>query len=279
MGEDGESDWAETVLAERNVRLLQASRVPGGRLSRCIILVEPDGRRTILNEPLQVGRAALAAWRAAIPGERLPALFVQGDQVLSLAELMASPAFAQLFSVTQIGSGDVEADWLDRLAPLFSLVVISREAAHRLLAGGGGTTDLVERTAAALRGMAGMVALTLGAEGAVLICRGEVVARAAAPAVEVVDETGAGDTFTGVLDGRTAARRGARGRPGRCRSRRQHRRLGERCAGASPHRDPASISFASLCMIFDSNVSINSPNVPAPRPERHRERQQRRGNR
>jgi ribokinase len=199
MGEDAESDWAETVLAERSVRLLQASRVPGGRLSRCIILVEPDGRRTILNEPLQVGRTALAAWRATIGAERLQALFVQGDQVRSLAELMASPAFAQLFSVTQIGSGDVEADWLGRLAPLFSLVVISREAAHRLLAGGGGTTDLVERAAAALRGMAGMVALTLGPEGAVLICRGEVVARAAAPAVEVVDETGAGDTFTGVL--------------------------------------------------------------------------------
>ncbi len=199
VGEDAESDWAETVLAERDVRLLQASRDSGGRLSRCIILVEPDGRRTILNEPLQVSPATLADWRAAISGERLPALFVQGDQVRPLAEVMAGPAFRQLFRVTQIGSADVGADWLDRLAPLFSLVVISREAAHRLLAGGGGTTDLVERAVAALRDMAGMVALTLGPEGAVLIQNGEVIARAAAPAVEVIDETGAGDTFTGVL--------------------------------------------------------------------------------
>lgn len=199
MGEDAECDWAENILAERQVRLLPASRAPGGRLSRCIILVEPDGRRTILNEPLQVSPASLAEWRAALSGERLPALFVQGDQVSSLAEVLARPEFGRLFSVTQIGTGEVGADWLDQLAPLFSLVVISREAAHRLLAGGGGTTDLVERAVAALQRMAGMVALTLGSEGAVLIQRGDVIARAAAPAVEVVDETGAGDTFTGVL--------------------------------------------------------------------------------
>jgi ribokinase len=45
----------------------------------------------------------------------------------------------------------------------------------------------------------GLVALTLGAEGAVLLDDGEEVARAASPPVDAVDGTGAGDAFTACL--------------------------------------------------------------------------------
>jgi ribokinase len=45
----------------------------------------------------------------------------------------------------------------------------------------------------------GLVCLTLGAEGAVLLEDGEEVARAQPPAVEAVDGTGAGDAFTACL--------------------------------------------------------------------------------
>ncbi len=45
----------------------------------------------------------------------------------------------------------------------------------------------------------GLVALTLGAEGAVLVEGGEEVARAQPPKVEVVDGTAAGDAFCGAL--------------------------------------------------------------------------------
>jgi ribokinase len=44
-----------------------------------------------------------------------------------------------------------------------------------------------------------LTALTLGDEGAVLLERGEEVARAAAPQVEAVDGTAAGDAFTACL--------------------------------------------------------------------------------
>ena len=56
----------------------------------------------------------------------------------------------------------------------------------------------------------GLVALTLGAEGAVLLDDGEEIARATPPAVEVVDGTAAGDAFTACLARLTA--RGARQR-------------------------------------------------------------------
>ena len=45
----------------------------------------------------------------------------------------------------------------------------------------------------------GLVALTLGAEGAVLLDDGEEVARATPPSVDVVDGTAAGDAFTACL--------------------------------------------------------------------------------
>jgi len=45
----------------------------------------------------------------------------------------------------------------------------------------------------------GLVAMTLGAEGAVLLDDGEEVARAAPPAVDAVDGTAAGDAFTACL--------------------------------------------------------------------------------
>jgi ribokinase len=56
----------------------------------------------------------------------------------------------------------------------------------------------------------GLVAVTLGADGAVLLDDGEEVARATPPAVEVVDGTAAGDAFTAcllvsLLDGREPA--------------------------------------------------------------------------
>ena len=45
----------------------------------------------------------------------------------------------------------------------------------------------------------GLVALTLGAEGAVLLDDGEEIARAAPPPVDAVDGTAAGDAFTACL--------------------------------------------------------------------------------
>jgi ribokinase len=199
LGEDAESDWAEAMLAERRVHLLGQSREPHGRLSRCFIIVEPDGSRTIVNEPLQVPPQALEAWDAGtVEAGYRPALFVQGDQVAALAPLLARASFRERFVATQIGGGEAGPAWLDQFAALFSLIVVSHEGARRLLGGAGGTAELIER-AATFSGGRGKVALTLGAEGAVLLEAGRLIASADAPAVEVVDETGAGDTFSGIL--------------------------------------------------------------------------------
>lgn len=51
----------------------------------------------------------------------------------------------------------------------------------------------------ALKDTEGLVALTLGARGAALYRRGELLAKAVPPKVAVVDTTGAGDVFVGAL--------------------------------------------------------------------------------
>ncbi len=52
---------------------------------------------------------------------------------------------------------------------------------------------------AALGGFGGLAALTLGAEGAILLENGKEIARATPPPVDAVDGTGAGDAFTACL--------------------------------------------------------------------------------
>ncbi|MGW2813043.1 carbohydrate kinase family protein [Streptomyces sp. NPDC001415] len=62
-------------------------------------------------------------------------------------------------------------------------------------------TDLPEPAdaAAKLSRQFPLVAVTLGAAGALVAAEGEVIARVAAPEVEAVDSTGAGDAFTGAF--------------------------------------------------------------------------------
>jgi len=54
IGIDADSEWALEGLSLRGVDASGTQRQPGGRLSRCIVLVDAEGERTILNEPLQV---------------------------------------------------------------------------------------------------------------------------------------------------------------------------------------------------------------------------------
>lgn len=51
----------------------------------------------------------------------------------------------------------------------------------------------------ALKGYEGLLAITLGAKGAKLLQKGEILAEATPPKVEVVDTTGAGDSFAAAL--------------------------------------------------------------------------------
>lgn len=203
LGEDSDSDWAEAVLAERRVALVPGSRRPGLRLSRCIILVEANGARTIINEPLQVEPQALEAWLTALPqpvGRH--GLHLQGDQLEPLAALL--PRARALGLVLSTHTARIGAEWrsaagLRRLVRLFDLIVLDRETARAATGALGGTADLVARLARFARPGGAELVLTLGSDGAVLLRADRAPWPVPAPVRRPVDTTGASDTLMGCL--------------------------------------------------------------------------------
>ena len=54
IGDDPESEWALSELAAKKVGTVGIRRRPGQRLSRCFVIVEENGLRTIINEPFDL---------------------------------------------------------------------------------------------------------------------------------------------------------------------------------------------------------------------------------
>ena len=201
IGEDAESDWATATLASRRVGLAPESRRVGASLSRAIIVLQGDGLRTILNEPLQVTSDALAAITdRAMAGSTRFAIFVQGEQVPALADAIAGAPCRAHF-VTQVSGADAvrAPDTWRRHMGLFGLAILNSDAAEVLYGAATDERDLFDRVARGAGSQCPIVALTLGAGGAALFLNGVLAVRLPAPAVPIIDETGAGDAFAGAF--------------------------------------------------------------------------------
>lgn len=208
LGADQDSLWALEELARRSVDASGAQAMPGERLSRCIVLVDGSGERTIVNEPLKVplelvtrhlterGRPSLRScvhfdgFHLAAAESTLGSLHEQGH-LLSFHAAGLDPA-----SQTAARA----AVWLE----MFDLMFLDRTTIGRIAASDpkGELLDHPERLfthARELRCRA--ILLTQGQDGATLLRPGVAPVTLAAPRVEVVDATGAGDAFTGIFLG------------------------------------------------------------------------------
>ncbi len=87
------------------------------------------------------------------------------------------------------------------IAPVHDLPETLVARADLIVANEGEARD----AAAMLQGYGGMLAITKGGDGAQLWRAGEIIAEAAAPRIDVVDTTGAGDCFTAALTVRLLA--------------------------------------------------------------------------
>jgi ribokinase len=175
VGDDEAAGEALALLAADGVDLAGVRRVDGPT-GVALITVDDAGENTIVvvpgaNARLAIDPAELAGADAVLCQLEVPMRTV-------VASAAATPRGA-LFCLNAAPPAAVPAEVLGRT----DLVVANRAEFAAV--------DGLDRAA--------LVAVTAGADGAVLRAGGREVARAPAPTVAAVDGTGAGDAFTGAL--------------------------------------------------------------------------------
>jgi ribokinase len=176
VGQDDPATEALALLDADGVDLSRVRRVADAPTGVALIAVDGAGDNTIVVVPGANDRLTVTAADLAGADAVLCQLEVPADTVAAAAA--AAPVGA-LFCLNTAPAGPVPAAVLDRAD-----LVVANRAEHA-------EVDGLDR--------ARLVAVTAGAEGAVLLEGGREVARSASPAVTAVDGTGAGDAFTGAL--------------------------------------------------------------------------------
>jgi len=199
IGDDAEGEWIAQRLAAEGLEA-ELVRVTAAS-DRSMIFVSPAGENAIASTV-----AAAAALSPAFTRERAATLsagellVMQGN--LSLAATEAALAAARAAGARTVFNPSPIQSGFAALAPLVDLLVVNEGEAERL--GGAGEPKAVVE--ALRRAGAGAVALTLGARGS-LFADATGFIHTPALAASVVDTTGAGDAFTGVLVGALYHRR------------------------------------------------------------------------
>jgi ribokinase len=163
----GEDELANEALAGLRDTGVELERETHGATGLALVVVDESGENQIVVVP---GANAEGSPRG-LPGAVLCQLEIPLENVEAAAES------ADFFCLNAAPAKPIPA----ALVELCDLVVVNRYELE------------------ALPVQPRLTALTLGAEGAVLLEDGEEVARAAPPRVEVVDGTAAGDAFTACL--------------------------------------------------------------------------------
>ena len=204
IGVDQDSDWATAELRSRRVELIVAPERREGRISRALVLVEGDGQRTIINEPLRLGAVDVERFLTSVDSAGLVwCLHVEGYQLPAQAALMYR-ARARGF-ITSMHATGLPPDWLrahrDEVFAQFDVVTLHQESLQQMGLGSGdveaGIRLLSQKAAKAVGAWPCVVVVTLGKNGAAAVTAGGAVVRAPALPVLSVDTTGAGDSFVG----------------------------------------------------------------------------------
>jgi ribokinase len=204
IGLDQDSDWAAAELSSRRVDLIIPRERRRGRLNRALVLVEADGRRTIVSEPSRLNAVDVQRFvETTDPHTTRWWLHLEGYQVPSQIAAVAK-ARAKGFKTSMQATG-LPPEWLrahvDDVFAAFDLVVLHRETLGLLPSSPtdirGGLADLAAKARAAGPRGPELVIVTLGADGAAAVTRDGAIIEAAALPVDVIDTTGAGDSFVG----------------------------------------------------------------------------------
>lgn len=165
---------------------------------RCLILVSPDAEKTMCTnlgigamlDPDDVDAASIAAadvvyMEGYLYGERYT------DRAVEEIIRVASSSGTQVaLSLSDPAWVDMNAASFDRILDRVDLLFANEEEARRMAGATG-----VEEAAETLAKRCGTVAVTLGADGSLVRSGSDVVRVPAAPVAQVVDTTGAGDSY------------------------------------------------------------------------------------
>jgi ribokinase len=203
LGDDADSYRALAELARKNVDTAAVRRQVNQRISRCIVLVEKNGSRTILNEPVVLLESDLNPYLGRVTKQRC--LHVDGSQVdhilKTVLDIGRTGAILSL-QMTDLPTVSQTVKHLAALVSHFDLVFLNRDVVQEATRCRGGLAPIVEATLSLVRGARpkGIIILTLGEDGALVIFpdRREPT-HLPGLAAHVIDTTGAGDAFTGAF--------------------------------------------------------------------------------
>lgn len=176
VGDDASADEALSLLREGAVDLTECRRVAGTSTGTALIAVAPSGENHIVVAP--------GANRLLTPDDVRE---IDADALICQLEIpvpvvvRAAEAYRGFFCVNLAPAAEIDVTVLQRA----DLVVVNETESSWY----GKSLDACS----------GIVATTRGAGVATLELDGRVIAEAKPPAVNVLDTTGAGDTFTAAL--------------------------------------------------------------------------------
>ena len=204
LGDDAESDWALEELSRKNVGTGAIRRQANQRISRCIVLVEKNGARTILNELVVLLEFDLSPY-ARHRSEARRCLHVDGSQVdyvlKTIVEIGGAGSLLSL-QMTDLPRTSQTSTHLAKLIRCFDLVFLNRDVIQEATRCRAGLVSIIEATLGLVRsiGPNGIVVLTLGEDGALVIFPGaRDPIHVPGLVAHVLDTTGAGDAFTGAF--------------------------------------------------------------------------------
>jgi ribokinase len=203
VGDDGFGEPLVGSLADIGVDTSLVQQVPGSSTGTAFITVTPDGENAITVAPGANRRLSAEDVHAASESiEEAEVLVAQmeipPEVVVRAVEVAAQSGTRALLNLAP--PFEVPRPLLEKLDPL---VLNEHEAAFLLGEGVEGVDGALEAVPRLLSLGPRSVVVTVGADGAVF-SDGDSMRHLAAPGVEVVDTTGAGDAFVGALAARLA---------------------------------------------------------------------------
>lgn len=184
-----------TWLAERGVDTALVSRAPATASGTAHIVVDAAGENQIVVVPganartTAIAQEAVAAASIVVLQGEVPAAAIQ--EAVQVAHRCSVPVLLNLAPVLALTP--------QTLAAVDFLVVNEPEAGLLLGRQLSGTLENALAAVAALTAISVNAVVTLGAAGAVWADAAGATGHVAAPSVPVVDTTGAGDAFVGVM--------------------------------------------------------------------------------